>query len=77
MAKQCFDRLLSDDELRVLLERGEQLVFTAVNTRVIERQIERLGFDDAYFVTQVEAGRGKVTRVTPITPQSEFVRDAA
>jgi len=65
MAAQCFDCLLSDDEMLVQLQRGEAFVFKLAKWQVIERQIERLGFDDFYFVTQVDSGRGKLTKVTP------------
>jgi hypothetical protein len=78
MAAQCFDSLLTDEQMLAQLQRGETFVFKLAQWQAIERQIERLGFDDFYFVTQVDSGRGTLTKVTPATGQrSEVVRHAA
>ncbi len=75
--KHTYDRLLSDDDLRPHLERGDTLVFTgsAKAWQQIERQVERLGFGDDYAVSRTSktgpAGEQHVTRVTPIRRQSE------
>jgi len=65
MAAQCFDCLLSDDQMLAQLQRGETFFFKLSKWQLIERQIERLGFDDSFFVTQVDSGRGKLTKVSP------------
>jgi hypothetical protein len=77
MVEQSLERLLSDDELRARLKRGEHLVFSKTSLRLIERQIERLGFDDLYFVTQVDARRGRLIKVTPVAQPAAIVRHAA
>jgi hypothetical protein len=77
MAQQCFDCLLSDDEMRAQLKRGQTFFFKLSKWQAIERQIERLGFGDFYFVTQVDARRGTLTKVTPAGGQTDAVRDAA
>lgn len=46
MAAQCFHNLLSDDDMRVQLARGEAFFFQLGKGHVIERQIDRLGFED-------------------------------
>jgi hypothetical protein len=63
MIAQCFDCLLSDDQMLAQLQRGETFVFKLAQWQAIERQIERLGFDDFYFVTQLDSGRGKATNI--------------
>ena len=65
MAAQCFDSILSDDQMLAQLQQGETFFFKLSKWQLIERQIERLGFDDFYFVAQVESGRGKLTKVSP------------
>jgi hypothetical protein len=78
MAAQCFDCLLSDDEMRAQLERGEPFFFKLPQWHLIEHQIERLGFEDGYFVTQVDARRGTLIKVTPVVVRpSQPVRHAA
>jgi len=52
--------------MRVQLKRGETFLFTISKWQEIERQIERLGFEDSYLVTQVSTNRGKMTKVTPV-----------
>jgi len=65
VAAQCFDCFLSDDQMVAQLKRGETFVFKLSKWQLIERQIERLGFDDFYIVTQVDSERGKLTKVSP------------
>ncbi len=73
--KHTYDRLLSDDELRPHLERGDTLVFTATAKawQQIERQVERLGFGDDYAVSRttrpVPSGAQTLTRVSPVRPR--------
>jgi len=54
---------LSDEQMLTQLQRGEAFFFKLFKWQLIERQSERLGFDDSYFVTQVESGRGKLAKV--------------
>jgi hypothetical protein len=77
VVQQSFD-FLSDDEMRAQLERGEPFLLKGSKWQEIERQIERLGFEDRCFVTQVTARRGKLTKVTPaLKPPTPVVRRAA
>jgi hypothetical protein len=69
MAAQCFDSLLSDDQMLAQLQRREAFSLKVSKWQLIERQIERLGFGEFYIVTQVEAGHGKLTRVTPASQE--------
>ncbi len=75
--KQTYDRLLSDDELRPHLERGDTLLFKGGPKawQDVERQVDRLGFGDDYAVSRTSkagpAGEQHVTRVTPVRRQSE------
>ena len=68
--KYVYDRLLSDDELRPHLERGDSVVFSGIAKawQEIERQVERLGFGDIYAVslTKGAARERDVTRVSPV-----------
>jgi hypothetical protein len=66
MAEQYLDSLLPDDQMRARLQGGQALLFKVAKWQEIERQIERLGFGEQYFVTQVSAKRGKLTKVAPI-----------
>ena len=78
MADQCFDCFLSDADMRAHLESGETLVFKLSKWQEIERQIERLGFEDSHFVTQVSARRGELIKVTPAgRTRAQAVRHAA
>jgi hypothetical protein len=67
-----FDSIMSDAQMRAQLERQEVFFFKkpASNWQSIERQIERLGFGDAYFVTCVSGGRGELTKITPAMAQA-------
>jgi len=52
--KCVYTRLLSDEELRAHLERGDVISFKDVSGEwhQIERQVERLGFGDVYAVSR-------------------------
>ena len=52
--------------MRAQLERGEPFLLKVAKWQDIERQIERLGFEDSFYITQVTAKRGKLTKVTPV-----------
>ena len=60
--KCVYFRPLRDEELRHHLENGDMITFTDAvkNWEAIERQVERLGFEDAY------AGLQRHTRVSPL-----------
>jgi hypothetical protein len=66
-AKLVFSSKLSDDELRHHLERGDTLAFKglALKWQAVERQVERLGFADAYFVSQTKGPHGETIHVAP------------
>ena len=70
--KYVYDRLLSDEELRPHLERGDSVVFSGIAKawQEIERQVERIGFGDNYAVSRTKgAGTTReqdVIRVSPI-----------
>jgi hypothetical protein len=61
-----------DEELRHHLQNGETITFTDAvkNWEAIERQVERLGFEDAYAVSRAGkpyfAGLQRHTRVSPL-----------
>jgi hypothetical protein len=75
MPSQSFDWLLSDDQMLAQLQRGETFSFKFSKWQLIERQIERLGFEDCYIVTQIDSVRGTLTKVSP-TQQTEARRAA-
>ena len=70
--KYVYDRLLSDEELRSHLERGDSVVFSGIAKawREIERQVERLGFGDNYAVSRTRgtgtAREQEVIRISPV-----------
>ena len=70
--KLSFERLLSDEELRAHLERGDTLIFKGLPKawQELDRQVERLGFGDDYAVSRISkwttAGEEAITRVTPV-----------
>lgn len=70
--KHVYTRLLTDDELRPLLERGDSIVFKGIAKawQDLESQLERLGFGAEYAVSRTRkpgaAGEEDVTRVSPI-----------
>ena len=75
--KCVYTRLLRDEELRPHLERRDTLVFkgTANAWQEIERQVERLGFGDAYAVSRTRragaTGEEDFTRVSPVHTRRE------
>ncbi len=75
--KCVYTRRLSDDELRPHLERGDAVVFkeAAKAWHEIERQVERLGFGDAYAVSRTRragaTGEEGITRVSPVHTKPE------
>jgi len=75
--KCVYTRLLSDAELRPHLERGDFIAFKGLGREwgEIERQVERLGFGDAYAVSRTRrAGAPSeqdLTRVSPVRKQQE------
>ena len=75
--KCVYTRLLSDDELRPHLERGETIAFKGLSSAwlQIERQVESLGFGDAYAVSRTSkagvSGESNLTKVSPIRTQPE------
>jgi len=65
MAVKLFEFSMSDEEMRAQLERGGGFLVKSANWQAVERQVDRLGFGERYFVAQVCSGRGKLTKVTP------------
>jgi hypothetical protein len=63
-----YTRLLTDDELRAHLERGETIIFKGLSRerQQIERQVEKLGFGELYFATQSKGSRGGTVRLTRV-----------
>jgi hypothetical protein len=77
-AMKCvYTRLLSDDELRSHLERGDSLVFDglAQEWHEIEHQVERLGFGDSYGVSRGRSpkrqGEPERIRVSPLRARGD------
>ena len=62
-----FDHLLEDAELSPLLEAKHTIVFSdlANESRVIETQVDRLGYGDSYIVSHTKEPPGNETRLTP------------
>lgn len=60
-----YNELISDDQMRVHLERQETLLFEGLGRewQQIERQVERLGFGEQYVVSQ-RASSGGSTKVS-------------
>ena len=75
--KCVYTRLLSDEELRPHLERGDVIAFKGVGREweEIERQVERLGFGDKYAVSRARragaAGEETSIRVSPVRTLQE------
>jgi hypothetical protein len=75
--KYVYDRLLTDDELRPHLERGESVSFSGIAKawQEIERQVEGLGFGDNYAVSRTRgAGANRerdLIRVSPVRIRSD------
>jgi hypothetical protein len=66
-AEWIYTRLLSDPEMSTHLEKRDGLLFKGLGEewQTIERQVERLGFGDAYVVSQRGLREGH-TKVTPV-----------
>ena len=75
--KCVYTRLLNDEELRPHLERGDVVAFKGLGREweEIERQVERLGFGDAYAVSRSSrAGvpaEEAIVRISPVRTQQE------
>jgi hypothetical protein len=75
--KCVYTRLLSDEELRPHLERRDVVAFKGVGREweEIERQVESLGFGDAYAVSRSSRagvpGEQVIIRVSPVRTQRE------
>jgi len=69
--KLDYDRLLGDDELADHLLKGRTLVFKGLGNewQEIERQVERLGFGDLYFVSQI-GNKERSTKLSPAKPET-------
>jgi len=69
--KSVYTSRLSDDELRVHLERGDSVAFKGLPRawKEIETQVERLGFGDRFVVSRAQRAPGgeepDVVRVSP------------
>jgi len=59
--------MLSDEEMRVLLESEYSVVFTGLSKdwQKVEKQVERLGFGDKFLVSRVKGVHGELTKVAP------------
>lgn len=59
--KYVYTQLLSDGELRVHLEHGDDVIFqgAAHEWHQIERQVERLGFGDIYSVSRGKSAKAQ------------------
>jgi len=70
--KHVHTRLLDDDELRPLLERGDTIVFQNLGREweKLERQVEHLGYGDTYTVSRGgkpnAPGRTASARLSPL-----------
>jgi hypothetical protein len=75
--KCVYTRLLNDAELRPHLERGDAIAFKGMGREweQIERQVERLGFGDAYAVSRSSRagvpGEQAIIRVSPVRTRQE------
>jgi len=75
--KCVYTRLLNDEELRPHLERGDVVAFKGLGREweEIERQVERLGFGDAYAVSRSSRagvpGEKVIIRASPVRTQPE------
>lgn len=69
-SKIDYASLLRDDELATHLLKGHTVVFHGLGRdwHTIERQVERLGFGDTYYVSQI-AGRECLIKLSPATHQ--------
>jgi hypothetical protein len=66
-ARKPLSFILSDDQMRVYLAANRSLVFEglAMHWQEVERQVERLGYGEKYFVSRTKGVRGDLTKVTP------------
>jgi hypothetical protein len=66
-ARHTLNYILSDDQMRAHLESGDSLVFEELGRdwQRLERQVERLGFANEYFVSLTKGPRGELTKVAP------------
>ena len=64
-----YTRPLSDKELRAHLLSRDHLVLKVPNLRwqEVERQVERLGFGDTFFVAETKSSRGQCCRIDPVS----------
>ena len=76
--KCIYTRLLSDEELRPHLERGDSVAFKGLGREweEIERQVERLGYGETYAVSRASnpnaPGHSTAARLSPLhQPQQE------
>ena len=67
-ARHTYNSLLPSDQLRRHLENRDTLTFDGLvdEWQGIERQVERLGFGDAYIGIVTNAPRGNFARVSPV-----------
>ena len=65
--EQTYDIFINDPQLNTHLCKNDTVVFRKLGRawREIERQVERLGFDDAYMTSYVSAKRGEICRLVP------------
>jgi hypothetical protein len=75
--KCVYTRLLSDEDLRPHLERGDSVAFKGLGGEWedVERQVERLGFGDTYAVCRTKKpgppSEESSVRVVPLRTQRE------
>ena len=74
--KYVYTRLLSDEEMRPHLERGDTIVFQGLSAawQEIELQVENLDFGDTYAVSRTRqrgaAGEQNFIRASPLRARS-------
>ena len=63
--------MLPDEKMRAHLESDHSLIFTGLskNWQEVEKQVERLGFGEKYFVSRVQGVHGDHTKVAPARKQ--------
>jgi hypothetical protein len=67
-ARYIYTSLLPSDQLRRHLENRDTLAFHGLvdEWQELERQVEHLGFGDAYIVSLTNAPRGVFAKVSPV-----------
>ncbi len=62
-----YTRALNDDELLAHLQSQDHVLLRVPGLRwqEVERQVERLGFGEAYFVAETQGSRGACCRIEP------------